>query len=172
MFVVDTNVFSNAFKHIKFKSFPTFWIGFEDLLEKGSIISVREVYRELETFFITTKVDNNDEVTKWLKRNKHHFLTPANKDCIEVQKIFKNKHFRQLIKRQSLLYGNPEADAFVVAKAIVEDATVVTNEKAKQNGAKIPNVCIDFGVNYINDNEFFKYINEHFDKNLKDKYYL
>lgn len=170
MYVVDTNVFSNAFKFTKIKSFPTFWYTLEYLLENEIVTSVREVYRELESFFISNSSDN-DDVSRWLKNNKKYFAMPTVEDCINITKIFKNKHYRQLIKRQNVLEGKPEGDPFVIAKAMSENKTVVTNEKFKKNAAKIPNVCKAFDVDYIDGDEFFQFVNEYFDNHLKDKYY-
>jgi hypothetical protein len=171
MYVVDTMVFSNLFKHIKFGSFKAFWISFEELFNRGEIISSREVYRELESFFLSSGYNNNDEVSRWLKNHKSFFLTPDDIICKKVSEIFMFKQFRLSVKKQSLLNGNPEADVFVVATAIVKKAIVVTNEKFKPNGSKIPNICKTFNVDCINGDEFNQLINDFFESELKDAYY-
>lgn len=170
MYVLDNNVLSNCFKFVKIGSFPTYWYTLEHLLKNGIVASSREVHRELSDFFTGDNYDNG-EIQNWLKMNKNYFHTPTNEECEIVTLIFKNKHFRQLIKRQSLLQGSPEGDPFVIAKAIHEDRIVVTNEKYKVNGAKIPNVCDAFGVKWIDGDVFNKFVNEYFDRNLKNEYY-
>jgi hypothetical protein len=61
-----------------------------------------------------------------------------------------------LVKRQNLLKGLPVADPFIIAFAKVNGAFVVTQENLVKNGARIPNVCVDFGVDCINLEQFFE----------------
>lgn len=171
MFILDNNVLSHAFKNIKIESFPTFWYSLDKLIQTGEVVSSREVFRELEGFFVMSGKSDNDVVTKWLKEHKHMFLTPTKEDCKIVGQIFSKPHFKQLVKKHSLLNGNPEADVFIIAQAVNFNAIVVTFEEFTKNGAKIPNVCKDFNVIFIGGDEFFRYVNNHFDDNLKDEYY-
>ena len=46
--------------------------------------------------------------------------------------------------------GKPVADPFVIARAKISGACVVTQEKKTDNAAKIPNVCDHFGIRCIN----------------------
>ena len=55
-----------------------------------------------------------------------------------------------LIRKKETLEGRPVADPFLVAKAKVENTTLVTQEERRENAAKIPNVCEHFGVQYTN----------------------
>lgn len=169
MYIIDNNVFSNLFKFVRIDSFPTFWYSLDYLMEKGEVISIREVYRELESFFIVQ--GKEDLIIKWLKNHKQYFLTPTAQECEIVREIFKSKHNQQLIKKASLVEGKPEADVFIIAKAISEKAMLVTDEKYKVNGSKIPNVCSKYDVDYINRDEFAKIVNSFFDKELKEIYY-
>lgn len=167
MYVVDTNVFVNAFNVVNFQAFPDFWSSFEDLIEKGVIISVSEVYKELDRIFISkSKSRKNDKIAKWLNYRKTIFIKPTNEECLIVSDVFKTKNYRNLVKEKSILMGSPEADAFIVAKAKSKNWIVVTNEKKKPNAPKIPNVCESFGVEYINQDEFFRIINENFKSGL------
>ena len=171
MFILDNNVLSHAFKNIKIDSFPTFWYSLENLIRNRYVISSREVLRELQGFFVMSGKSDNDAVSKWLNDHKFMFLTPTQNECKIVADIFSKPHFQQLIKKRSILTGNPEADVFILAQAIARKATVVTFEEFKKNGSKIPNVCIDYHVDFINGDEFFKYVNNHFNSELKDEFF-
>ncbi len=172
IYVLDTNVLSSAFKIIKIESFPAFWYSLEKLINDNLIISTREVYRELENFFIKKDKSDNDVVTVWLLGHKNIFLTPSQEVCSVVARIFENKHYKQIIKKDNILTGKPEADPFVIAQAKIIHGTVVTNEVYKDNAAKIPNICKDFGVKCIDADEFYKFVNEFFDENLSEEYYM
>jgi hypothetical protein len=63
-----------------------------------------------------------------------------------VARIYRVSHFQQNIELQKLLKGGKNADPFVIARAAVENRTVVTMEVFKPNGVKIPNICRHFGV--------------------------
>lgn len=171
IFVVDTNVLSNAFKNIKIETFKTFWFAFDKLISNGHIISTREVFRELETFFIIKDKCDNDTVMKWLIDHKKIFLTPTSEVCSVVSQIFKNPHYKQIIKKDNILTGRPEADPFVIAQAAVIDGVVVSSEVYKENAAKIPNICNDMSVKFIDADAFFSYVNKFFDDNLVEEYY-
>jgi len=61
-----------------------------------------------------------------------------------------------MIRKQERLKGKPVADPFVIARAKILDACVVTQEKNTENAAKIPNVCDHFGIDCINLEGFMK----------------
>lgn len=73
-----------------------------------------------------------------------------------VSEIFQNQTFQGLVKKQNLLKGMPVADPFIVACAKVNKASVVTQEKYKNNAARIPNVCKEFEVSCIDVQDFLK----------------
>jgi len=55
-----------------------------------------------------------------------------------------------------MLMGWPVADPFIIAAASVHECTVVTEEKFKADGARIPTVCKEFGVDCINVEGFLE----------------
>ena len=63
-----------------------------------------------------------------------------------VGQIFAVPHFLQIIERKKLLKGGLNADPFIIARAHVIGAAVVTLEGEPPNGAKIPNICRHFGI--------------------------
>ena len=67
-----------------------------------------------------------------------------------VGEIFKVPHFQAMIRKQEWLKGKPVADPFVIARAKILNACVVTQEKNTENAARIPNVCDNFEIPCIN----------------------
>lgn len=86
---------------------------------------------------------------KWAKDNRKLFEEPSTEEMEFVGKIFSIKHFQLLIRKKEILNGKPVADPFVVAKAKIENGIVITQEKLKENAAKIPNVCQHFKIEYM-----------------------
>lgn len=73
-----------------------------------------------------------------------------------VSEIFKIQHFQTLISNKARLYGKPVADPFVIAKAKAISGCVVSEERYKENSAKIPNVCEHFKIPCISLEEFME----------------
>lgn len=101
-------------------------------------------------------VRTEDDLSKWLKSSK----IPIKKVNEQVANCLKNiyssnPHHVNLVdntKARSL------ADPWVIAHSIHENATVVTKEEKvtalNTNKIKIPNVCDNMGVRWINDFQF------------------
>ncbi len=149
IYVFDNSSLSNL-KHFFPDVFVSIWSGLDDLVQQNKLISTREVWNELQRGW----PDNH--VNEWLKNRKGIFTTPDVSELQFVAKILKVQHFQSLIGEKQRLKGTPVADPFVVACAKVREGTVVTDERLKQNAAKIPNVCQHFGVGCINLEDFMK----------------
>jgi len=148
IYVFDTSSF-RILRHYYPERFRSVWAGLEELIVSGHLISTREVFNELERF------DDPEPLLAWAKNYKDIFATPTNAETEFVAKIFQVQHFQALIAQKSILIGRPVADPFVVAAAVTrEEGTVVTQERFKDNAAKIPNVCQHFGVPCINLEKF------------------
>ena len=142
IYVFDSNVLINLFKHFYRSRFPSLWQKFDEYVIAGQIISVREVFNEIK--------EQEDLLAEWAKRNRDIFLQPTPEELAFIAEIFKVKHFQMLVRTAERLEGKPVADPFVIAKAKIIQGCVVTDEKLKPNAAKIPNVCEHFGVAYLN----------------------
>ena len=68
--------------------FPGFWQHFDTAVKAGTIISTREVLRELER-------EEPDYVQAWAKANSAVFATPTDPETIFVGKILAVPHFQQ-----------------------------------------------------------------------------
>lgn len=125
-------------------TFATLWAFIDGLVAAGRLVSVREVFKELDNY------NEPDSIQDWAKLNRDIFAVPSNEELLVVQDILAIPHFQPLIGNKAILKGTPVADPFVVAAAKVSGGTVVTEEALKPNAAKIPNVCQHFGVPCMN----------------------
>jgi hypothetical protein len=149
MYVFDTSPLSTLFKNYYRSRFPSLWKLFDEMIVKGTIVSTREVGREI--------ADGPVEAARlWAADNPKIFSMPGADEGAFVGKIFAVPHFQQNIEQQKLLKGGKLADPFVVAKAAVTGFTVVTVEKYKENSAKLPNICRHFKVPCFDLEEFME----------------
>ena len=149
VYVFDTNSFI-VLSHYFPERFPSFWINFNEYVLKEKIISVKDVFRELDVQ--ASKL----HLLEWIKINKSIFLNPDEKETNFVKKIFSEKHFQYLISESKIKTGKPVADPFVIASAKIKSACVVTEETMTKNAARIPNVCEHFKIDCTNLEGFMK----------------
>ena len=147
MYVFDNSPLSTLFRNYYPSRFPSLWKRFDILIKDGTIVSTREVLREINDGPIET-------LRAWAIDNHELFPAPTAVEGEYVTKIFAVGHLQQNIEMQKLLRGGKNADPFVVAKGAVEKRAVVTMEKFKDNAAKIPNICRHFGVPCITLEQF------------------
>jgi len=149
MYIFDTSSFSGMFKFYP-KRFPTLWGLFNELINDDKLISVDEVYMEIQSF------DQQNRI--WVEKNKSIFHPPSSDEGAFIQEIFKakNGHFQQSIGDAKLLKGGFCADPFIIASAKIKNGTVVTEEKLKPNGSKIPNICEHFQIACLNLEKFME----------------
>lgn len=155
MYVFDTNALQALFK-LSTKVFQSLWEEFDSLASSGQIISVKEVYKEIE---------NGGEkwpLFQWAKQNKGIFQTATKDEALFVKEIFKVSHFQKLPRKQFLMDNKPIADPFIIAKAKVLGGTVITLEgfepdgSIKPNAPKIPNICQHFKIECLDLNGFME----------------
>jgi hypothetical protein len=148
-YVFDSGPLIDLFKHYYPDRFPTLWKNFYNLVSEGQLISVREVYNEIES--------RGDNLAEWAKLEKNIlFTTSSPEELFFVTQIFQVPHFQSMIRNKERLQGKPVADPFVIARAKILDSQVVTTEVFKENGARIPNVCEHFSIPCINLEGFMK----------------
>lgn len=162
IYCLDANVLIQAWQKYYSPIFcPEYW----DILNELGIqerIFIPEIVQEEIT-------RTEDDLSKWLKESK----IPVRKISEQVTKCLqsiysKNPRHKQLVdntRNRSL------ADPWLIAHAINENATVVTKENketaANSKRIKIPNVCENMGVNWIDDFQFIKEIGINFNCKIK-----
>ncbi len=108
-------------------------------MKDGAITSTREAAREIED-------DRVAALRDWAKDHKGLFPAPTADEALFVSQIFGVPHFQQVVEQKKLLKGGKNADPFIVARAMVLEATVITMESEPRNGVKIPNICRHFDI--------------------------
>jgi Domain of unknown function (DUF4411) len=142
--VFDTSSLSNVLKHYYRSSFPSFWDRFDGALRSKGVVSVREAKGELERHF------DKASISQLVAHNPNFFEDPSVEEMAFIREIYGIPHFRQNLDRKKLLQGGYFADPFIIAKAKVKEAVVVTEEEYRNNGVKIPNICERFDVQSVN----------------------
>ena len=148
-YVFDTSPLSTLFRSFYRSRFPTLWDKFDTLVLLGTLVSTREVMRELEAGPV-------EAARIWCAANKGVFATPTAAEGTFVGQIYGVKHFQQNIEQKKLYRGGMNADPFVIARAATNGSAVVTLEENKPNGAKIPNICKHFSVPCLSLEEFME----------------
>lgn len=149
MYVFDNSPLSALFRNYYRRRFPTLWRNFDALVADGNVLSTREAFREIEGGSL-------QELREWARNNHAIFSTPTADEGAFVTRIYGVRHFQQNLEQQKLLKGGLNADPFVIARAAIEGGTVVTMERFKDNGAKIPNICRHFDVPCMTLEEFME----------------
>jgi len=156
-YIIDANVFITAHRQLyPFDIAPSFW---DQLVEKASdkiIIIIEEVQKEL--------LRNKDSLTEWYTSQSSNFtvLRIPNQEVIESYKkiingINGNNKYKQSAKDEFASI----ADSWLCAYALAYGETIVTLEKHQteiKNRIKIPNVCEEFGIKYIDLLQFMRNI--------------
>ena len=139
VYVFDTSSFRVIGNYFP-ESFPSFWMNFDSRVQSGEIVSVREVYNELDGPNI------KPHLADWIANHKSIFLTPDSQETDFVAEIFSIPHFRYIVPQRNQLLGSPVADPFVIAAAKVREGCVVTEETIRPNASRIPNICDYFNI--------------------------
>ena len=145
-YCLDSNVLIQAWqKYYSPKYCPSYWDVLNELGNENRIFIPSMVYDEM--------VKTDDELSEWLKASEIK-VKPITSDVTQIlTSIYaadpNHKHLVDSKKGRSL------ADPWIIAHAIKENAIVVTKEEKvtvlNSTKIKIPNVCDNMGVVWIND---------------------
>lgn len=141
-YVIDTNSFI-VMGHYFPNRFPSFWERFNRCVDDGGVISVREVFHELDNGLA------RPHLRTWLDENRGIFLLPQPEETEFVREIFTSPRFQTLVRQKYMLTSRPVADPFVIAAARVKGACVVTEEARNDTAIRIPNVCEYYGIECV-----------------------
>jgi len=149
IYVFDTGPLIDLFRYYYPDRFPSLWEKFRVLVTEGRLISVREVYNEIDS--------GEGPLADWAKMQKDTLFSPSSAEELKfVTEIFKVRHFQMMVRKKALLQGKPVADPFVIVRAKIYNGTVVTREVFKENSAQMPNVCKRFSINCISLEQFMQ----------------
>jgi hypothetical protein len=118
--------------------FRSLWINIEKMIDDGAIRATDEVREELSK--------KQDDVYEWAK-NKDNLFIPLTPDIQRASRTILSR-FQKLVGASR---ERSQADAFVIALAMVENCTVITGEPyGDENKPKIPFVCNQYNIPCIN----------------------
>lgn len=87
-YMIDNNIFSMTFRNFSIDMFDDIWIPWSIGMKEGKIISIDEVFCEMENLW-----DEKVEAGLWLKEHKIYFIKPINEEGYYIREIFKIKNF-------------------------------------------------------------------------------
>lgn len=161
-YCLDANVLIQAWqKYYSPRFCPDYWSLLNDFGEKGKIFLPQNVFEEI--------IKTEDDLTTWLKDSR----IPIKEVDGEVANCLRDiyganplhKYLVDNTRQRSL------ADPWVIAHALKEKACVVTKEEkvttSNTTRIKIPNVCENMSIRWINDFEFVEELNIIFSCRLK-----
>ncbi len=140
IYVVDTCSFTTLHKIYPKDVFPGVWEKVDELIKSGRLISVDEVYQEIDR--------QDDGLAKWAKSNKDIFM-PLNEEVQDAAKDIVNR-FTKILDFKKNKSG---ADPFLIGLAkTLEDSVVVTEEKYSggPDKHKIPDICDALTISHMN----------------------
>jgi predicted nuclease of predicted toxin-antitoxin system len=154
IYCIDANILIQAWqKYYSPEICPSYWDVLNDLGKRGVIFIPELVYEEIEK--------GEDNLFKWLKNSD----IPIKKIDGEVTNCLKeiyvsNPTHKYLVSSNGT---HSKADPWVIAHAMKENAIVVTKETKdffkKPTKIKIPHVCDNMNVSWIDDFEFIRSLN-------------
>lgn len=149
--VIDTSALIDLQEWYPRNTFPSLWDALEEAAKDGRLRCPREVLRELEK--------KNPDLHDWVKRNGIDVPDAVTVDLAKKAAAIDAK-YPDLKKGRRRSTPNPRsADPWVVALAVSEKATVVSNERPRPNAQsvqQIPDACRLEGTRCVTLTEFFR----------------
>ena len=153
-FVLDSNVFIESKKrHYAFDLAPGFWKSLIKFSKEGTIISIDRVKKELER--------GKDDLSEWIKREFTHAFNSTDKEDVisSYSDIMNYIGSNNQYKDTAISSFAGGADPWLIAYSLHTNNILVTEEVLNLKSKKrvpIPNVCREFGVEYINTFEMLR----------------
>jgi hypothetical protein len=151
-YILDANIFIEAKnRYYAFDLCPGFWDSLIHHFSIGNLESIDRVGKELS--------DGDDILSDWKKMISSLFVSTNNKLVIEAYGDIIKWALSQDYKESAKSDFAKGVDAWVIAHAKANNATVVTHEASAPNSIKrikIPDVCKHFGIRYTNTFDMLK----------------
>lgn len=163
-FLLDTNVFIQAKNtYYSFEICPGFWSSVLGRFKSGDLFSIERVRDEL--------VHLKDELSEWVTNEvPDDFFREITEESVQQQYreiilwVNRNPQFQDTAKADFA----SGADGWLLAYAAVNSVAIVTQEQYKKdirNRVPIPNVCMEFGIEYTDTFLMLKDLGIQFDWN-------
>ncbi|WP_024299239.1 DUF4411 family protein [Methylomicrobium lacus] len=147
IYLLDANVYIEAKnRYYRMTVCPGFWEWMDLQFTFGHLGSIRMVFDELSK--------SGDELSEWVKARQPHFIEVDDGATQEVfakiaQFVVEYPDYTEPYTSSFLAVADP----WLIAKAKILGATVVTHEVPVPPGSKkvkVPNICREFGVDFCN----------------------
>jgi hypothetical protein len=170
-YLLDSNVFIEAHRrYYAFDLCPGFW---ECLLShNGQVQSIDLVRKELED----KTSENKDPLWAWITSNLPDTFFRSNADARVgqqyakiIQWVSSSSQYSQQAKDDFARV----ADGWLIAQAKTDNFVLVTHETLDKNikkRVKIPNICEEFGVEYIDTFDMLRELKECFVRDAKHRH--
>lgn len=144
-YAVYTSSFIDLFQYYDRGVFPSLWQEFEELIERRLLVSVIQVKEELR------REKHGDQASKWAWQPsvRELFASPTVEEMVFLRSELASSKFRDAVP-QHLRSTNEKADIYLIARARVSGGIVVTEERYKPQGTKIPTICKAFNIDCVN----------------------
>lgn len=160
-YLLDSNTYIQAKNFYYNMSFcPAYWEWLDLKYAEGDLGSISSVYEELY------QSQNGDELSDWVRERKSQF--------VDIDDNATQEKYMEIIQyTYELPNKSPDkvdlflskADPWLIAKACVTGAKIVTHEKTvpdNSKNVKIPNICKKFNVVCITSFELLQELNAQF----------
>ena len=167
-YVLDANAFIEAKnRYYGLDICPGFWDALVVQHDAKRIFSIDRIRAEL--------AEQDDEIKDWIENQAPETFFKKTEDqavIAEFQKlvgwVYSNNQFSDSAKSEFATV----ADGWVIAYATVNELVVVTHEEfapAAKRKVPLPNVCVEFDVEYINTFEMLRSLEERFVRGRKPR---
>ncbi|MCA6059072.1 DUF4411 family protein [Thalassolituus sp. ST750PaO-4] len=144
-YLLDSNTYIQAKNQYYGMAFcPAYWDWLDAKFASGEVGSIAFIGKELR--------DGKDELADWAKKRSPHFISHSDDETqgvyVEIVNHVMEQDYNPANRDQFLAKGDP----WLIAKAKVLGATLVTHEATvapATKKVKIPNICKEFGVRCI-----------------------
>lgn len=149
-FLLDSSILIEAKNRTPIDVFPTFWSKLQEQIVAGNIVSSIKVKDELQ------RGNEDDELVSWIETlPDSSFLQIDNATMLKYAQVInwaeQNPQYNQAAKAE---FANSDiADAFLIATALSQNHTIVTNEISepnRHNKVKIPDAAYAMSVSCCN----------------------
>ena len=137
IYCIDTSTMIDAGeRHYPIDVFPGFWEKLDDLIESNRLKAPKTLLDELE--------GKDDKWRDWVYERAEKMILPMD-EAIQAA-------MRTVMPVYAANVTNPDSikgDPFFIAASMAFGATLITSEKARKGGAKIPKICAELGVAWV-----------------------